>query len=75
MDKYKPENAEGDFYYMHNVAISFGVELDRRYPRVEIVDSLVFEAIATARMRNNMVTAMMLDDMKFVCQFVKAAHT
>ena len=62
MDSYKPEDAEGHLYYLHNSAIGFGVELDRNYPHVEIVDSLVDEAITAARMQNNMATDMMLDD-------------
>ena len=74
MDSYEPEDVEGHFYYMHNVTIGFVVDLDRHYPRVEIVDSLVDEAIAAARMCNNTATAMMLDDTQLVYQFVKTAH-
>ena len=56
------------------MAISFGVELDCNYPHVEIVDSLLDEVIAAARIRNNTVSAPMLDDSKLVHKFVKAAR-
>ena len=59
---------------MHNEATFSGVELDRNYPHVEKVDSLVDEAIAIAMMRSSTASAPMLDDSKFVHQFVKAAH-
>ena len=70
---YPPENKQEHFTFLQRWATDLCYELDYKHPHVGLVDELVEEAIEVAGMRNNTVSAPILDDSLFVHSFVKTA--
>ena len=72
--QYVPENKQDHCQFLERWAADLCLELDRNHPHVILIEELVVEAIHVAGMRNNSVTASMLDRTKFVHSIVKTAH-